>query len=221
MALAQGQSVAQVCRALGVTEQTYYRWRKEYGGMRVAQAKRLKQLEGENARLRRAVADLTVANQTSGKRPEGDLVSPTRARAGKCAPCSLTELFVAHGSPAHPRADNAPRVHQPGRAEMAWPRRSPVRSSPGPAAPGRERLHPRGLQRQAAGRATQAARSSTRPRKPRPRSRAGARTTTSPAPTNPLGYRPPPPGTTIPVPAYPAAPRTNQPQPETTATPQH
>ena len=73
MALAQGQSVAQVCRALGVTEQTYYRWRKEYGGMRVAQAKRLKQLEGENARLRRAVADLTVANQTSGKRPKGTL----------------------------------------------------------------------------------------------------------------------------------------------------
>ncbi|MCY4086121.1 MAG: transposase, partial [Actinomycetia bacterium] len=55
VALAQGQSVAQVCRALGVTEQTYYRWRKEYGGMQVAQAKRLKQLEGENARLRRAV----------------------------------------------------------------------------------------------------------------------------------------------------------------------
>ena len=73
VALAQGQSVAQVCRALGVTEQTYYRWRKEYGGMRVAQAKRLKQLEGENARLRRAVADLTVANQILREAAEGNL----------------------------------------------------------------------------------------------------------------------------------------------------
>jgi transposase-like protein len=63
VALAQGQSVAQVCKRLEVAEQTYYRWRKEYGGMQIAQAKRLKQLEGENARLRRAVADLTVANQ--------------------------------------------------------------------------------------------------------------------------------------------------------------
>lgn len=70
--LAQGRSVAQVCKALGVTEQTYYRWRKEYGGMQVAQAKRLKQLEGENARLRRAVADLTVANQILQEAAEGN-----------------------------------------------------------------------------------------------------------------------------------------------------
>ncbi len=72
VALAQGRSVAQVCKALGVTEQTYYRWRKEYGGMQVAQAKRLKQLEGENARLRRAVADLTVANQILQEAAEGN-----------------------------------------------------------------------------------------------------------------------------------------------------
>ena len=64
VALAQGQTVAQVCKALEVTEQTYYRWRTEYGGMQVAQARRLKQLEGENARLRRAIADLTVDNQS-------------------------------------------------------------------------------------------------------------------------------------------------------------
>ena len=70
--LAQGRSVAQVCKALEVTEQTYYRWRKEYGGMRVAQAKRLRQLEGENARLRRAVADLTVANQILQEAAEGN-----------------------------------------------------------------------------------------------------------------------------------------------------
>ena len=64
--------LAQVCQALEVTEQTYYRWRKEYGGMQVAQARRLKQLEGENARLRRAVADLTVANQILQEAAEGN-----------------------------------------------------------------------------------------------------------------------------------------------------
>jgi len=58
--LGQGQNVSGVCKQLGVSEQTYYRWRKAYGGMKVGQAKRLKALEAENARLRRAVADLTV-----------------------------------------------------------------------------------------------------------------------------------------------------------------
>jgi putative transposase len=55
--LEKGQAVPQVCRQLGVTVQTYYRWRKEYGGMRVDQAKRLKDLEKENTRLKRFVAD--------------------------------------------------------------------------------------------------------------------------------------------------------------------
>ena len=58
--LGQGHTVSQVCKQIGVTDQTYYRWRKGYGGMRVDQAKRLKELETENARLKRAVADLTV-----------------------------------------------------------------------------------------------------------------------------------------------------------------
>jgi putative transposase len=55
--VAKGASVAAACKAIGVTEQTYYRWRKEYGGLKVAQAKRLKELEGENARLKRLLAD--------------------------------------------------------------------------------------------------------------------------------------------------------------------
>ena len=55
--LAQGLSVAQVCRKLEVSEHTYYRWRKEYGGLKVDQAKRLKDLERENARLKKLVAD--------------------------------------------------------------------------------------------------------------------------------------------------------------------
>ena len=60
VALAQGGTVAQVCRTLGIAEQTFYRWRREYGGLKVEQAKRLKALEQENTRLRRAVSDLTL-----------------------------------------------------------------------------------------------------------------------------------------------------------------
>ncbi len=58
--LSQGESVAEVVRSLQVSQVTYYRWRKEYGGMNVDQAKRLKEVEKENARLRKAVADLTL-----------------------------------------------------------------------------------------------------------------------------------------------------------------
>jgi putative transposase len=60
--LGQGGTVAEVSRKLCVTEQTYYRWRREYGGMRVEQARRLKELEKENGRLKRLVADLTLDN---------------------------------------------------------------------------------------------------------------------------------------------------------------
>jgi len=55
--LAKGQKTGAVCRKLAICEQTYYRWRREYGGLRVDQAKRLKQLERENKRLKRVVAD--------------------------------------------------------------------------------------------------------------------------------------------------------------------
>ena len=55
--LAKGLTVAQACKKIGVTEQTYYRWRKEYGGIRMDQAKRMKDLEKENARLKRLLAD--------------------------------------------------------------------------------------------------------------------------------------------------------------------
>ena len=57
MLLGNGQTVGQVCRKLGVTEQTYYRWRKECGGMRVSQARRLKDLEKENVQLKKLVAN--------------------------------------------------------------------------------------------------------------------------------------------------------------------
>jgi transposase-like protein len=57
---AQGQSMAEAIRSIGVTEVTYYRWRSEYGGLKGDQVKRLKELEAENTRLRRAVSDLTL-----------------------------------------------------------------------------------------------------------------------------------------------------------------
>ena len=60
--LSQGNSIGEASRKVGVTEQTYYRWRKEYGGMRVEQAKKLKELEKENVRLKKLVADLSLDN---------------------------------------------------------------------------------------------------------------------------------------------------------------
>jgi transposase-like protein len=60
--LSQGQSVGQVARTLAISEQTYYRWRKEYGGLRTEQAQRLKALEQENGQLKRLVADLSLDN---------------------------------------------------------------------------------------------------------------------------------------------------------------
>ena len=58
----QGISIAEASRKIGITQQTYYRWRKEYGGLRIEQAKRLKSLEKENARLKKLVADLSLDN---------------------------------------------------------------------------------------------------------------------------------------------------------------
>ncbi len=60
--LCQGSTIGEAARKIGVTEQTYYRWRREYGGMRIEQVKRLKELEKENARLKRLVADLSLDN---------------------------------------------------------------------------------------------------------------------------------------------------------------
>jgi transposase-like protein len=70
--LSQGQKVGKVCRDLGISEQTYYRWRNEYGGMKVTQAKRLKDLEKENGRLKRAVAELTLDKQILQEALEGN-----------------------------------------------------------------------------------------------------------------------------------------------------
>jgi putative transposase len=70
--LGQGNSIGEASRKIGVTEQTYYRWRKEYGRMRVEQAKKLKELEKENARLKKLVADLSLDNAILKEVAEGN-----------------------------------------------------------------------------------------------------------------------------------------------------
>ena len=70
--ISSGSTVAETARRIGVSEQTFYRWRAEYGGLRVDQARRLKQLETENSRLKRAVAELTLDNQILKEAAEGN-----------------------------------------------------------------------------------------------------------------------------------------------------
>ena len=68
----RGISIAEASRKIGVTQQTYYRWRKEYGGLRIEQAKRLKSLEKENAQLKKLVADLSLDNAILKEAAEGN-----------------------------------------------------------------------------------------------------------------------------------------------------
>lgn len=70
---AQGKTASAACKEVGTTEQSYYRWRKEYGGMGVDQAKKLKQLETENSRLKKLVADLSLEKQVLKDIAEGNL----------------------------------------------------------------------------------------------------------------------------------------------------
>ena len=72
VAISSGGTVAEACRQIGVTEQTFYRWRNTYGGLRIDQVKRLKKLETDNGRLKRAVADLTLDNQILREAAEGN-----------------------------------------------------------------------------------------------------------------------------------------------------
>ncbi len=70
--LNQGSTVSEASRKIGVTEQTYYRWRKEYGGLRIEQAKKLKTMEKENARLKKLVADISLDNAILKEVAEGN-----------------------------------------------------------------------------------------------------------------------------------------------------
>ncbi|PZP09962.1 MAG: IS3 family transposase, partial [Sphingomonas hengshuiensis] len=78
--LAQGATTAEACRRIAISEQTYYRWRKEYGGLKTDQARRMKDLEKENARLRRAISDLTLDELILQEAAPGKLLSPARRR---------------------------------------------------------------------------------------------------------------------------------------------
>ncbi len=73
VAVGQGMPVALACKEAGISEQTYYRWRKDYGGMGVDQAKKLKVLENENARLKKLVADLSLEKQVLQDIARGNL----------------------------------------------------------------------------------------------------------------------------------------------------
>ena len=70
--IGQGNTIGQASRQLGITEQTYYRWRKQYGGMQVSQAKQLKVLKSENARLKKLVADLSLDNSILKEASKGN-----------------------------------------------------------------------------------------------------------------------------------------------------
>jgi transposase-like protein len=70
--IGQGSAISIVCKKIGVSDYTYYRWRKEYGGMRVDQAHRLKELEQENSRLKRLVADLSLDNSILKEAAQGN-----------------------------------------------------------------------------------------------------------------------------------------------------
>jgi len=70
--LAEGQRVGEVCRGLGISAQSYYRWRTEYGGLKLEQARRMKDLEKENSRLKKAVAELTLDKQILKEALEGN-----------------------------------------------------------------------------------------------------------------------------------------------------
>jgi len=70
--VSQGQPVAAAVRSIGVTEVTYYRWRREFGGLKTDQVKRMKELEAENARLRRAVSDLTLDKMILAEAAKGN-----------------------------------------------------------------------------------------------------------------------------------------------------
>jgi transposase-like protein len=105
VALAQGRTVGEICRELGVSEASFYRWRAEYGGLKVDQARRLKDLERENARLKRAVAELTLDKLI--------LMYRTRFPGHAVALCGALEAGVEASGARVERAEVAVLLDQP------------------------------------------------------------------------------------------------------------
>ncbi len=137
--LQKGQAVPQVCRQLGVTAQTYYRWRKEYGGMRMDQAKRLKDLEKENTRLKKIVADQALdmailKDVASGKfRARENAEAPFRGpvRVTECqsvAPVGCLGRLVPPSAITN-ESGRMRRLYE--RSPSNWPRTTGATESPG------------------------------------------------------------------------------------------
>ena len=102
---ARGSTVADAVRQIGVTEFTYYRWRKEFGGLQTSQVRRIKDLEQENARLRKAVSDLTLDKLILQEAAKGNLLTPL-ASPGMHEPCPANAGCVR--APGLPGARAAP-----------------------------------------------------------------------------------------------------------------
>ena len=128
--MAQGRPVAEAIRAIGVTEVTYYRWRKEYGGLKGDQVKRLKDLEKENERLRRAVSDLTLEKLILRRGRLGKLLSPARRRA--CVDHVIAELGVSERLACRVLGQHR-STQRKRRRRRTMTRRSPPTSSRSPA----------------------------------------------------------------------------------------
>jgi putative transposase len=111
--VAPGTPVADAIRAIGVTEVTYYRWRQEYGGLKSDQIKRMKALETENQRLRKAIADLTLDKLILQEAARGNLLPPrASARLGRAHPIRADHLRAprlpgARAAPLDPAQDAA------------------------------------------------------------------------------------------------------------------
>jgi transposase-like protein len=107
--LAKGQSAVEVARKLGITEQTYYRWRKEFGGLRIDQAKRLKELEKENVRLKKLVADQALDNAILKETAVGPVGCWARRDppSGMVFGCRMTSHAWWLGSSSWPRNTDA------------------------------------------------------------------------------------------------------------------
>ena len=128
VALSQGGSVGQVCRTLGVSVQSYYRWRKEYGGLRTDQARRLKELEKENGRLRKAVSDLTLDKLILKEALEGNYQAPPVAgsvsiifRPNRASPNAVLVRLSANTVRPSGRCPAAERMNRRSRPRLsAW-----------------------------------------------------------------------------------------------------
>jgi putative transposase len=105
--LAQGRTVGEVCRGLGVSDATYYRWRAEYGGLKVDQVRRMKELEREKARLKRAVAELTLDKQILKEAAEGKYQAPSAA--GPVSATCRARSASPNAGPAAPSVSRARR----------------------------------------------------------------------------------------------------------------